>query len=86
MNPCVLSANLERKSGAKINHIFETTKFLGSFFQKYFKEPCCSASRGVFPSDCGCKGSALFLFSKHFIKKIAKLLRFFLWAGGYLYI
>ncbi|MBO5971939.1 MAG: hypothetical protein J6Q07_02880, partial [Alistipes sp.] len=28
---------LKRKSGAKIIHIFETTKFFGNFFQKYLR-------------------------------------------------
>ena len=61
-----LIAVLEAKAGAKINHIFETTKYFGNFLQNIFKNLFFAAFRSVFVSDCGCKGSALFLFSKLF--------------------
>ena len=73
----MLIAVLEAKAGAKIRHFFETTKSFGNFFQKTSKNLCFALPARVYLSDCGCKGSALFLFSKHFYNYFQKLFRFF---------
>ena len=70
-----LIAVLEAKAGAKIKHIFETTKYFGNFLQNIFKNLFFAAFRSVFVSDCGCKGSALFLFSKLFYNFFFTLFR-----------
>ena len=62
----MLIARLEAKAGAKINHIFETTKYFGNFFSKNFSKNRLLRSVIVMISDCGCKGSAFFLTSKLF--------------------
>jgi len=81
-----LSPFLEAKAGAKIRHFFETTKSFGDFFQKTSKNLCFALPARVYLSDCGCKGSALFLFSKHFYNYFQKLFRFFNNIRVYLYL
>ena len=61
-----LLAVLKAKAGAKISHLFETTKYFGNFFQKYFSKNLCALKSYAVSLDCGCKGSAYFLLSKLF--------------------
>ena len=54
------------ESGAKISHIFWTTKsFWKNFFQK-FSEPFLLSFRTVFLIRSGCKGKSFFRISKRF--------------------
>ena len=54
------------ESGAKISHIFWTTKsFWKNFFQK-FSEPFLLSFRTVFLIRSGCKGKSFFWISKRF--------------------
>ena len=56
--------NFEAESGAKVRQKFQTAKFFSNFFfNLYFKNLCASGKLVCF-SDCGCKGSALFLNCK----------------------
>ncbi len=77
----MLIAVLEAKAGAKINHIFETTKYFGNFFQKTFSKNLCAISVIVLISDCGCKGSAFFLSSKLFVNFFSNFFNIFKYRG-----
>lgn len=58
--------NFSAESGAKISHIFWTTKsFRKIFFQK-FSEPFFLSFRTVFLIRSGCKGKSFFRISKRF--------------------
>ena len=63
------------ESGAKISHIFWTTKsFWKNFFQK-FSEPFLLSFRTVFLIRSGCKGKSFFWISKGFRNFFSKFFR-----------
>jgi len=62
----LLLHNFEAESGAKVSHIFETSKFSEDFFQKLFEEPF--AAPLVFERNADAKVSHIFETSKSFGK------------------
>ena len=64
------------ESGAKIKHLFRTTKTFRKFFQKNFSEPFCLSVSSNALSESGCKGNDKIRTCKHFIDFFQKKAKF----------